>query len=371
MPGETDTYLPWFILREIPGIGIRTFLNLIRVFETPGKVLAASVKHLTAVPGVSPKIAHDIRSHQEYRETAEKELSRILTSGYGILTLNDPAYPELLREIPDPPPLLTLAGRMKPSAPCLAVVGSRNATSYGLNTARYLAAGLAEKGFTIVSGMARGIDTAAHLGALDAGGKTIAVMGSGLKKIYPWENKELFHGISKHGVVVSEFKLDTDPYPYNFPVRNRVIAGLSVGTVVVEAEKRSGSLITARLALEYNREVFAVPGSIKSRKSQGAHALLKQGAKLVENETDVLDELGQFVHARPEAEPCEDDSPETPMDKDKKRIFQLLEPYPKHIDRIITDSRMTPGEVSAILMDLELDGRVRHHPGNYFSISEA
>jgi DNA processing protein len=258
--------------------------------------------------------------------------------------------------------------------PCISIVGSRAASTYGLRAARRLACGLADKGFCIVSGMARGIDTAAHLGALDSTGKTIAVLGSGLKKIYPWENRHLFNRIQQQGAVISEFKLDTDPFPYNFPIRNRIIAGLSCGTIVVEAARKSGSLITARLAAEYNREVFAVPGSIMSQKSQGTHYLLKQGAKLVESEADVIEELSHLVHQQ------RDHEPDHTLNLDKHKSLQIKDPaqitilrqldaYPRHIDQIIDASRMASDAVSAILLELELMGMVTHHPGNNFSLS--
>jgi DNA processing protein len=225
--------------------------------------------------------------------------------------------------------------------------------------------------------MARGIDTAAHAGALDSTGKTIAVLGSGLKKIYPRENRGLFKKIRERGAVVSEFRLDTDPFPYNFPVRNRIIAGLSCGTVVVEAAGKSGSLITARLAAEYNREVFAVPGSIASQKSRGTHLLLKQGARLVETEADVVSELTHLVHAETAGTSSQEQGSEkndaligpAGMDPDKTRILGLLDAYPQHIDQIIEASRMPSDAVSAILLELELSGMIQHHPGNCFSIS--
>lgn len=363
------TYLPWFILRDTPMVGCQLYNRLIRHFKTPEAVLGAKASQLAAVKGISRKAIANIQHPGPWAAAAETEIRLLLDTGCGVMTLNDPAYPHLLKQIPDPPPILTFLGIPDPDAPCIAIVGSRNATSYGLNTARYLGRRLAENGFCIVSGLARGIDTAAHQGALDVGGKTIAVLGSGLKKIYPKENRDLFYRIRESGALFSEFKLDTDPYPYNFPVRNRVIAGLSTGTIVVEAERKSGSLITARLAAEYNREVFAIPGSIKSRKSQGTHALLKQGAKLVENETDVMDELIQFVHVKTAESKTEKQAPLG--DANKQVIVNLLDPYPKHIDRIILESRMKSGAVSALLLELELAGRVTYHPGNFYSTLEA
>ncbi len=363
-------YLPWFILKEIPELGNRTFKRLLDVFGDPETILSAPVSQLEALPGLRSRTRDGILDHRPFIPPAMGEMERIHSADAKILTLSDPHYPSLLKQIPDPPPVLTYFGTVEKQMPCIAMVGSRLATEYGRNTARQLSKRLALNGFVMVSGMARGIDTQAHEGALDGGGKTIAVLGSGLKKIYPKENKGLFHEIAKNGAVVSEFKLDTDPFPYNFPARNRIIAGLSCGTVVVEAAKKSGSLITARLSAEYNREVFAVPGSIKSKKSQGTHALLKQGAKLVENETDIIDELCQFVHTSASTLNPLPERKCPVLNKESKTVYALLEAYPLHIDRIIESSGMDSGNVTAVLLELELQGLVNRHPGNYFSTSE-
>ncbi len=375
-PDDTP-YLSWFVLREIPRVGTRNYHRLIQAMGTPDAVLSADPDTLSAIPGISRQIAETIQGHALFHTAARSELSRVLARGYRVSVLTDPDYPPLLKTIPDPPPILTYQGALSPLMPCIAIVGSRNASSYGIRTARQLAGRLSEKGFVIVSGMARGIDAAAHTGALEAGGQTLAILGSGLNKIYPWENRHLYHRIREQGAVLSEFKLDTDPFPYNFPARNRIIAGISTGTIVVEAEKKSGSLITARLAADYNREVFAVPGSIQSRRSQGTHFLLRQGARLVETATDVLEELLHFVH--PDRAPS---LPETPMtchpdrpvplpDAADMQICNLLDAYPCHIDRIISRSGLDSPTVSAILLKLELQGIVIHHPGNFFSLPEA
>jgi DNA processing protein len=374
MTPDADKYLPWLIIREIPGVGNQMYLRLLQAFGGPEQVLSADLDALAKIPGISHKTLAGIRHLKPHVDQAEKELRQILDRGMSILTIQEDAYPSLLKHISDPPPLLTYIGTWETHLPCIAMVGSRAASSYGISTARRLAFKLAEKGFCIVSGMARGIDTASHAGALDSSGKTLAVLGSGLKKIYPHENRVLFKKIQENGAVISEFKLDMDPFPYNFPVRNRIIAGLSCGTIVVEAAKRSGSLITARLAAEYNREVFAVPGSVASQKSHGTHLLLKQGAKLVETENDVMEELSHLVHAEPvqAAFPDRDSGKSAgpvETDPDKTRILQLLDAYPQHIDQIIETSRMPSDKVSAILLELELMGVIRHHPGNYFSIS--
>ncbi len=374
MNSDADKYLPWFILREIPGVGNQLYLRLLQTFGGPEQALSADGDSLAEIPGMSHKALGGITHVKPYMALAEKELRRTLDYGISILTIQDDSYPSLLKNISDPPPLLTFKGVFDEHAACIAMVGSRAGSSYGISTARRLAFKLAENGFCIVSGMARGIDTAAHAGALDSTGKTIAVLGSGLNTIYPRENRALFHKIQERGAVFTEFTLDTDPFPYNFPVRNRIIAGLSCGTIVVEAARKSGSLITARLAAEYNREVFAVPGSIASQKSQGTHFLLKQGAKLVESEADVVEELSHLVHGEPAPGTSRQNAPETPdgpmaLGRDKKNVLQILDAYPQHIDQIIEISRMPSDAVSAILLELELSGKIKHHPGNYFSLS--
>lgn len=370
-----DTYLSWFILREIPFIGNGLYKSLIDHLGSAQNVLRASRNQLLLINKIGPKIIHGILNHKPYMDSAKKELEMVLKNKYKISILTDSDYPALLSKIPDPPPILTYLGTLDNQSPCLSIIGSRTATRYGLSSAQNLSSRLSKKGFQIVSGLARGIDSMAHKGALKANKKTIAVMGSGLNKIYPRENKKLFHDIAQTGTVYSEFRINTDPIPSNFPIRNRIIAGLSCGTLVVEAAKRSGSLITARLAGEYNREVFAVPGSIASLKSQGTHSLLKQGAKLVEDEMDIIDELGQFIHVKnevphPKKEQTDCISQNNTCKNDSNHIIHFLEPYPVHIDLLIQKSAMNSAKVASQLLDLELSGQATHHQGNYYSISE-
>ena len=374
MQNSFEKYLPWFTLREIPFIGNTMIKKLIRKFQSPEKVLNAPEAHLKKINNITVKMINGIIHHNTFQEKAKKELNQIIDKGIKIVTLTDSSYPALLKQIHDPPPFLTYWGKLDNSAPCISIVGSRSATAYGLSTSENLAYHLAKKGFQIVSGLARGIDARAHKGALRAQGKTIAVMGSGLNKIYPRENKHLFHDIADKGTVFSEFKVDTKPFPSNFPIRNRIIAGLSCGSIVVEAAKRSGSLITARLAGEYNREVFAVPGSIQSKKSQGTHSLLKQGAKLVENEMDIMDELHHFIHLKKNYQPASLQNQKTSNYKTRKpaepEILKFIGPYPVHIDMLIVNSGMNSSQITSQLLDLELEGKVNRHQGNYYSISE-
>ena len=375
MHDSLEKYLPWLTLREVPFLGNTLYKKLIDQFHSPGSVLKAPESQLKKVDKISAKIINGIKNHKVFKDKARKELDLIFKKNIKLITLTDSSYPPLLKQIQDPPPFLTYLGKLDNRCPCLSVVGSRTATSYGLSTSKNLSFKLAQRGFQIVSGLARGIDSMAHIGALKAKGKTIAVLGSGLNKIYPRENTPLFHSIAENGTVFSEFKVNTEPFPSNFPIRNRIIAGLSCGCIVVEAAKKSGSLITARLASEYNREVFAVPGSIKSKKSQGTHSLLKQGARLVENEMDIIEELYQFIHEKKE------NFKNTPLQKQKStqykackqnigNIIHFIEPYPLHIDVLIEKSRMNSSQVTSQLLDLELEGKVKRHQGNFYSISE-
>ncbi|WP_300458502.1 DNA-processing protein DprA [Desulfobacula sp.] len=354
-------------------MGNTLYKRLIHEFNSPENVLKASENQLQRVNTLSSRILTGILHHTAALSRAKKELDLILSNHIQIVTLTDAAYPALLKQIPDPPPFLTYLGILDNTAPSISVIGSRTATAYGLSTSENLSYKLAINGFQIVSGLARGIDTMAHKGALKANGKTIAVMGSGLNKIYPRENQGLFQAIAETGTVFSEFRINTHPLPSNFPIRNRIIAGLSCGSIVVEAARRSGSLITARLAGEYNREVFAVPGSITSKKSEGTHSLLKQGAKLVETEMDVMDELHHFVHKKRETRPATPLKPTTHHEKFKQHpslMMNFLDPYPVHIDVLIEKSGMDSSQVTSQLLDLELEGKVTRHQGNYYSISE-
>ncbi|HEU4708536.1 MAG TPA: DNA-processing protein DprA, partial [Methylophilaceae bacterium] len=280
----------WIALSGIHGLGSQTFCQLLRTFGDPANVYAASLKQLRQVVG--PEIANAI-SEGPVEDLVEPALAWLKQTGNHVITLADEVYPRTLLEIPDPPPLLYAKGNPHLlDARCLAVVGSRNASPQGEKNAEDFAAALSESGFCIVSGMALGIDGAAHRGALRGSGATIAVVGTGLDIVYPSRHRELAHQIAQRGLIISEFGLGTPSRAQNFPRRNRIISGLSRGCLVVEANVRSGSLITARLAAEQGREVFAIPGSIHSPLAKGCHQLIKQGAKLVDNIQDIVDELG-------------------------------------------------------------------------------
>ncbi len=285
----------WLTLRRLPGAGVGTPRELLEYFGSVENVFSANRGQLEKSLAVKREAIEAILSGPD--ETALKpELDWLGEPQHYLLVWSDPDYPPLLRKIPDPPVMLYVMGDRKLlSRPQLAIVGSRNPTPMGRENARAFAKNLADAGLIITSGMALGIDGAAHRGALEAGGQTIAVAGTGLDRVYPSRHRDLAHDIVRHGALVSEFPLGTPPKPENFPVRNRLISGLSLGTLVVEAALQSGSLITARLATDQGREVFAIPGSIHSPQSRGCHALIRQGVKLVETAQDILEELGPLA----------------------------------------------------------------------------
>jgi len=302
------------------------------------------------------------------RAGAEAALERIAGRGYRLLLLGESDYPPLLAAIPDPPIALTIRGEiLREDALSISIVGSRRATPYGRDTARRLARDLASSGLTIVSGLARGIDAAGHEGALAASGRTLAVLGSGLENLYPPEHRKLAERIAEQGAVVSEFDLDEPPHARNFPRRNRVITGLSLGTLVVEAAAKSGSLISARLALDQDREVFAVPGPIGSPGSEGVHALLRDGARLVTRAEDVLEELRDDVRAALEQRSIGERVPEA-LDADERAVLTLLRSRhePLDLDSILDALSLPIDRALSTLSRLELGGCVRRLPGGAY-----
>ena len=316
-------------------------------------------------PGLDATVARELRQ-PELMDRASAELERAEREGYTILTRQDPRYPGLLRETFDPPYVLYCAGDPDVlNTPSVSIVGSRKPTPYGRNVAEKLSRDIAGCGITIVSGMARGIDSMAHIGALKEG-RTIAVLGSGLENIYPRENRPLADKIRQNGAVLSEFPLDSKPLGFHFPIRNRVISGLSRALIVIEAAPKSGSLISAKLALEQNREVLAVPGNITSDKSRGTNWLIQSGAKLVMSVQDVLEELPPEVL---EDIPASKMSPKTPvkLSADEKEVYNLLpEDKASHIEDIVSASGRSVSEVLTLLLGLELNDLVRQLPGKYF-----
>lgn len=373
-----ESLIHWLGLKTVPGVGNRLFLNLILHFGEPERVFSASREELLQVEGVSDRLASVIQGYK-IPKRVQQNLALARKNGVSIITFSDPNYPALLRQIHDPPPILYVYGKLHPDSLNIAIVGSRNATSYGRTVTEHLSGNLARRGFTVVSGMARGIDTAAHKGALSAGGETIAVMGCGLDTIYPAENKSLYYRIAESGAVISEFPFLTPPDSHNFPIRNRIISGLTLGTVIVEATQKSGSLITARLAAEQGREVFAVPGSVTSFKSMGTHRLIKQGAKLVEHVDDIVEELNiaRMIPTNNAADSANvattagKEVPTVSLTPEEKKIIDELSPYPVHIDKLVRHLSLSAAQVSSLLLQLELKGLVTQSPGKLFARSES
>ncbi len=362
-----DQRCAWLALYLVEGLGNVGGKNLLDQFGTPEAIFSAAHTDLARVDGVHPKAIESILRGRVALDP-EKELAKLERCGARILTYGDEAYPSPLREIHDPPILLFMRGKGIPvGLPFVAVVGSRNATHYGLKASERVGFGLGQSGVGVVSGLARGIDAAAHWGCLRGGGHTVGVLGTGIDVIYPRENERLFESVRERGTLVSEFPPGTPPEPRNFPIRNRIISGMSKGVVVVEATKRSGSLITAGMALDQGREVFAVPGSIDSFKSTGTHSLLKQGARLVENSDDVLEELSMSARSTPAHDPRRKETPpQREMDEIEQQIFDILEMYPLHIDEIVRISKLDAGRILGVLMRLELEGMVDQLPGKMF-----
>lgn len=367
----------WIALNMIRGIGPRTANLLLDRFGAPANVFAASRAALAAEGLKAETIAqlHDT----EILEKAQAEIERLDAMGAQVLTLADDTYPPLLREIYDPPIVLYVKGDLAAalSQPGIAVVGSRRCSTYGLNAAQFLSRELAAHGVTIVSGLARGIDGAAHRGALEVGGKTIGVIGTGMDVNYPKEHKKLSEEMSASGAVVSEFPLTTPPLAQNFPYRNRVISGLCWGVLIVEAAEHSGSLITARLAQEQGREVFAVPGNITSQTSFGPNFLIKDGAKLVQQWRDVVEEFPPVVRAAllgvkevPDTAsslPTQPTFEEVALSLNEQKVIALLTAdVASHIDELLLSSGLSAPELSSALLGLEMKDRIRELPGKCF-----
>lgn len=355
----------WLALKSVPGIGNITFRRLLERFDTPEAALSARPEDLASVKGITPAVLDGIASGIGHR-FADEECLRLATGEAHIITFTSTEYPKSLFEIPDPPPFLYVRGELKSQEISVAIVGSRRATSYGLLATTRLSEALAGHGVTVVSGMARGVDTAAHKGALAAGGRTIGVLGCGIDMIYPPENSRLFKEMSEKGCLVSEFPLGTLPLAENFPRRNRIISGLSRGVLVVEAAENSGSLITAHYALEHGRDVFAVPGNITFASSRGSNRLIKEGAKLVDCVEDILEELPGLLVGDGTAK---DSSPARSFALTPKEaaIYEILARSPLHIDDIIAQTELTAGEVSSMLLHLELKGAVTPLPGTHYA----
>ena len=376
-PAAGTHILEWLALALTDGLGPTRSRKLVEYFGGPDAVLRASLTELEST-GIQAVSAQSLATGKS-SELAREEMARVVAEGASVISVEDPAYPRHLKEIYDPPLVLYVRGNLEAlTQPGVAMVGTRHPTPYGSGMAERLACDLAAQGLVIISGMARGVDTASHRGAISAKGKTIAVFGTGVDVIYPKENSRLSEQIlALGGALMSEFALGTFAAPQNFPIRNRIISGMSLGVLVVEAAEYSGTRITARCALEQNREVFAVPGNVTTKNSWGPNTLIKQGAKLVATWEDVWEDLPTAVRLAlsPPVSPESGDGasaslfPNEGLPPHEKRILSLLKAdEATHIDEIVErlEKELSSSEIFAALFELELSGKVRQMPGKNF-----
>ncbi len=371
--------IDWIALNMTPGVGPRAATMLLERFGSADAVFHARRTELESLR-LKPETIDSIIK-REFYDRATSELERVKELGGDILILDDGSYPALLREIDDPPPVLYVRGDWQScfDQPCIGVIGSRKCSTYGENASEMLSRDLASRGITVVSGLARGIDSAGHRGAIRGQGKTVAVMGTGLDSIYPKENNGLVREIiAAGGCVVTQFPLGTPPIPENFPYRNRIISGLSHGVVIIEASERSGSLITARLAMEQNREVMAVPGNITSRNSFGTNYLIKTGAKLVQQWQDIVAEMPSEISAailppkidEPKAEDAKRQPELVPADmtdNERKVWDALTADESTHIDVLLEASGLSFGDLNSALVALDIRDLIRVLPGKHYA----
>ena len=355
----------YIALNLLPNIGPIRVHRLLEHFGNAGSILSASARELMEVRGIGKDASSSIVNWQALIDL-QGELEKIQSRSITIITPEDSTYPSLLREIYDPPIVLYTWGELKKSdSEAISIVGSRQATHYGKQAARKFGFQLAHAGLCVISGLARGIDAAAHEGALAAGGRTVAVIGSGLGKLYPRENQLLAEKISENGAVISEFPVDFPPQKRSFPQRNRIVAGWARGTLVIEAGARSGALITAAQASDSNRDVYAVPGQIDRPVSQGTNRLIQQGAKLVMDAADVIEEI-PFELPKSAKNPKSQPSRATLLSKPEKIIYAALSDDQAHIDEVANQVNIGVPEVSATLLKLEIKQLVKQLPGSYF-----
>jgi DNA processing protein len=363
------------ILNALPNVGSVKIRLLIEHLGSADGALSASQAALARVAGIGEQIAHDIANWREHLKDPSKELEAAAAAGLQVISFYDHAYPVNLKEIYDPPIVLYVRGTLEErDRHAIAIVGTRRTTNYGRTTASRLARDLVANGFTVVSGLALGIDAAAHLGALEGGGRTIAVLGSGFARFYPPENIGLADQIAENGAVISEFHMDCAPTKNNFPIRNRVISGLALGVVVAEAPTDSGAMITATHALSQNRQVFAVPGRTDFPTFKGNHRLIKEGAKLVESAEDVLTEFdylfpqGLALAGATKAQPSSNAAarPRPNLEGAEADVYKALDGEQRHIEEIVQSCGLPPGEVSVALLSLEMKHLVKQLPGKYY-----
>ena len=357
----------YILLNTVEGLGFKKLEKLLNVFQSTSRILKAKRSELLAVVGIDKNLAEKITGLD--KKQLSKELRIMEKIDAKAVNIFDDDYPENLKTIYSPPILLYMKGEIKPEdADAIAIVGTRQPSHYGISTCERLANQLALRGITVISGLARGIDTMAHRGAIKSG-RTIAVLGSGLNYIYPSENRKLAEQICEKGALVSEFPMDTPPYRFNFPRRNRVICGLSLGVLVVEASERSGSLITASFSLDENRELFAIPGQADSRTSMGTNNLIKQGAKLVEDVDDIIIEIENSLRYKNIPKKKTEQSiaiPDSVLTDDEKRIKSFLSYEPLYIDELARKSNMSVSKINSLLLSLELKNVIKELPGKNF-----
>ncbi len=362
----------WIALNLLPELGPKRVQALLRRFASPQEILEATPERIREIPELARFADPWPRLCEKALAEAGAELARLDRYGLEAVTLADPGYPRPLRTLEDPPPVLYVRGGYEPRDElAIAIVGTRRPSSYGRRVAERLARELGAMGFTIVSGLARGIDTAAHRGALKAGARTLAVLGGGFAHFYPQENRRLGDEIAESGAVLTEFPIGQPPERWTFPRRNRIISGLSRGTIIVEAPERSGALITARLALEQGREVFAVPGPITHETSAGVHRLIQQGAKLITNVDDVLEEfadLKRTLSARKEAAaPPTPERPKPELSPLEQKVLNVLEFDPLHFNDVVERTALSPSEVSLALLQLVMKGLIEELEGKRYA----
>ncbi len=355
----------WICLSLLPGLGPGGLKKLLEKFGSAKAVLQARPEQLRTVAGLRASQLAGFDHVEEHRRQALRQFENARSLGADVVCMADSRYPEMLRQLPDPPPVLYAMGDIHLLLNDLvAVVGSRAATRYGRRVAYSFSRQLSDNAVTVVSGLALGIDSEAHAGALEGGASTVAVLGCGLDVVYPSQNRALHERIRRHGLLLTEYPLGTRPEGFRFPARNRIIAGLSRGVVVVEAARKSGSLITAQMALDFGREIFAVPGQVDSYKSAGTHWLLQQGARLAASAEDILEELHFCSTSAPMGEKSPQRHPPSGLDPDAAALLELLEPYPEPRDEIIRKTGLLPSRVSELLLFLELEGCIELLPGD-------
>lgn len=369
-PVSTDdsALYDWLALERIPRVGPLTMAKLRNAFGNPRAAREADTNRIRRLAGLSEQLARTISEFVVPRDEILRDIETLAKLEIRVVTRWDPDYPSNLKEIYDPPALLFVRGEIKPEdSRAVAVVGARNPTRYGIEMTEQISRGLVQAGITLVSGLARGIDTACHRTAIQEKGRTIGVLGCGIDVSYPKENKKLIQEMSQYGAVISEFRPGIAPLATNFYRRNRIVSGLAKGVLVVEAARNSGSLITANHAVDQNRDVFAIPGNLMNPRSQGCHHLIKQGAGLVESADDIIDALFPPTGLKVQEALFKAADQEEELSETSRAVLEALDPDPVPIDLLCENLKMEVGKLAGLLLELELKGLIRQHPGKMFS----